>query len=79
MALFMRDGDTPIEVMGRARLDAAAARRMLIKEMIVMHAQGYSYREIGLKYSLSHTRVFYLVKGAPAHVEERLREIGLVR
>lgn len=78
MAWFVRDGDSPVEIVGRSRIDRSAARRMMIKEMIIMKGQGYTYREIGLVYRLSHTRVRSLILDTPPHVCQRLQEIGLV-
>lgn len=78
MAFFLVDGDDSMEIEGRGRLDRAAARRMVIREMIIMRDMGYTYREIGLKYRCSRVWVSKLIRGAPSHVRERLREVGLV-
>lgn len=78
MPLFVHDGDDAVEIPGRERLDASAARRMMIREMIIMRDMGYTYREIGLKYRCSRVWVSKLIRSTPAHVKERLRAVGLV-
>ena len=77
MAIFLRDGDEPVEFVGRDRLDKSAARRMMIKEMVIMRHHGYTYREIALKYRMSYGRVHDLINGTPEHVKQRLRTIDL--
>lgn len=77
MVIFERPGAMPVEVMGRDRMMGPEARRFRIRIMIVMRKQGYTDTEIGATFNLCRETVNRLINGAPIHVKERLREVGL--
>lgn len=77
--LFVRTSDGEgVRVVGRSRLTDKEARRMLIREMIIMRSKGFTDAEIGLKYRYHSCTVNKMINSAPDHVKERLREIRLV-
>lgn len=80
MAVYSRgrDGEDGIEIVGRPRLTETEARRMVVREMLIMRSQGYTDSEIAVKYRYSRETVNRMINSAPDHIKERLREVRLV-